>query len=328
MQSHAQSLHTPCLSRLISRRQMLTATGFVLAGAGLAGSVPSHAAPPGKGRAVKNGRIKQSVAQWCFETSPEKWKLEKTCQVARELGCHSVELLTADALPTVKQAGLTCAIVQITTDPDPPFLKGFNNPAYWPKIVKATQDAIEAAASFGCPNVICFTGYSARDVTSLKGDQIPKDEGARNCVEGFKKVVGLAEKKNVTLCLEMLNTREDSHPMKGHPGYQGDHTDYCIDIIKQVGSPRLKMLFDVYHVQVMDGDVIRRIRQLKDYIGHVHVAGNPGRGELDDKQEINFPPIMKALLEVGYSGYVGQEFIPTRNPYQSLQQAVKLCDVA
>jgi len=125
----------------------------------------------------------------------------------------------------------------------------------------------------------------------------------------------------------MLNSRENSHPMKGHPGYQGDHTDYCIDIIKRVGSPRMKLLFDIYHAQIQDGDIIRRIRQHHEYIGHVHTAGNPGRGELDDKQEINFPPIMEALLEVGYQGYVGHEFIPTRDPLAGLREAVTLCDV-
>ncbi|MGE3806337.1 MAG: TIM barrel protein, partial [Gemmataceae bacterium] len=126
--------------------------------------------------------------------------------------------------------------------------------------------------------------------------------------------------------LEMLNSRV-KEDMKGHPGYQGDHTDYCIDIIKKVGSPRLKLLFDIYHVQIMDGDIIARIKQYADYIGHVHTAGNPGRAELDDKQEINYPPIMKALVAVGYQGYVGQEFIPTRDATQGLTEAVKLCDV-
>jgi hydroxypyruvate isomerase len=310
----------------MTRRHMLVNTAaLTLTGTALLSTRSTSAAA---GKAVKNGHINQSIAQWCFELFGDKWRLDKTCQVARDLGCKSVELLTADFLPTVKNASLTCAMVQITTDPDPPFLKGFNNPAYSPKIIKATQDAIDAAAHFGFPSVICFTGYSARDVTKLKGEQIPLDEGASNCVEAFKKVVGHAEKNNVTLCLEMLNSREASHPMKGHPGYQGDHTDYCIDIIKRVGSPRLKLLFDVYHVQIMDGDVIRRLHQNKEYIGHIHVAGNPGRGELDDKQEINYPPIMRALLDIGYTGYVGQEFIPTRDPFQGLTQAVTLCDVA
>jgi hydroxypyruvate isomerase len=115
--------------------------------------------------------------------------------------------------------------------------------------------------------------------------------------------------------------------MKGHPGYQGDHTDYCIDIIKQVGSPRLQLLFDIYHVEIMDGDVIRRMRQHKEHIGHVHTAGNPGRCELDDKQEINYRPIMKALADLGYAGYVGQEFIPTRDPLAGLKEAVAVCTV-
>lgn len=312
----------------ISRRRMLTRTAaLAAAGSGVFGLAKPSTAAVFRRRAVRNGHIQQSVAQWCFESFGGKWKLEKTCAVARELGCKSVELLTKEHLPTVQAAGLICAMTQINMDPDPPFLRGFNNPAHWPKLVQATQDAIDAAAQFGSPNVICFTGYSARDVTNLQGPQIPADEGARNCVEGLKRVVGHAEKKHVTLCMEMLNSREDSHPMKGHPGYQGDHTDYCMDIIRKVGSPRLKLLFDAYHVQVMDGDLVRRIRQLKDAIGHVHVAGNPGRGELDDNQEIHYPPVMKALLEIGYAGYVGQEFIPTRDAYESLRQAVRLCDV-
>ena len=115
--------------------------------------------------------------------------------------------------------------------------------------------------------------------------------------------------------------------MKGHPGYQGNNTEYCIDIVKRVGSPRMKLLFDIYHVQIMDGDIIRRIHEHKDYIGHIHVAGNPGRGELDDKQEINFKPVMQALVDIGYQGYVGHEYIPTRNPMMGLREAVALCDV-
>lgn len=279
------------------------------------------------GLAVRKGRIKQSIVPWCFELFGEKWSTERICQVAKELGCLSVELTMPENYPTLKKYGLTCAIGQINMNPDPPFLKGFNNPDHWPRVIKATTDCIDAAAAFGCPSVICFTGYSARNPSDPKSKHISPEKGAKNCVEGFKKVVGHAEKKGVTLCLEMLNSRETSHPMKGHPGYQGDHVDYCIDILKRVSSPRLKLLFDIYHVQIMDGDIIRRIRQLKEYIGHVHTAGNPGRGELDAKQEINFPPIMQALLEIGYQGYVGQEFIPNRDPMQGLREAVALCDV-
>ena len=283
--------------------------------------------PDTGGPAVVKGRIRQSIVQWCFESFGEKWNVERTCQVAKALGCLSVELMDTSHFPTLKKYGLTCAIAPVDLNPDPPFLRGFNNPDHWPHVIKATREAIDAAAAFGTPNVICFTGYSAKDPARANGPRLSNEEGAQNCVEGFKKVLGYAEQKKVTLCLEMLNSREDSHPMKGHPGYQGDHTDYCIDILKQVSSPRLKLLFDVYHVQIMDGDVIRRIHQHKDYIGHVHTAGNPGRGELDDHQEINYPPVMQALLDIRYQGYVGQEFIPTRDPFEGLREAVSLCDV-
>lgn len=218
----------------------------------------------------------------------------------------------------MKENGLRCAIGSIDMSPEPPFARGFNNPKYQQRVIKATRDAIDACAEYGFDRVITFTGMR---------EDIPDDVGASNCVDGYKKVVGYAEKKGVTLCLEMLNSRDTSHPMKGHPGYQGDHTEYCIDIIKRVGSPNLKLLFDIYHVQIMDGDIIRRIRRHKEYLGHIHTAGNPGRGELDEHQEIAYRPIMEALVEVGYQGFVGQEFIPTRDPLVGLRQAVSLCDV-
>jgi hydroxypyruvate isomerase len=267
------------------------------------------------GKRTRNGRIKQSLVHWCY--APH-FDTPRMIQVAKQLGCGSIELLPAKDYPLLKESGLECAIGTIDMSPDPPFVKGFNNPKYREKVLKATRHAINACAEFGYKNVICFTGMA---------DGIPPDVGASNCVEGFKQIISHAEKKNVTLCLEMLNTRESSHPMKGHPGYQGDHTDYCVDIIKRVGSPKMKLLFDIYHVQIMDGDLIRRIRQLGDMIGHIHTAGNPGRGELDERQEIAYKPVMEALIEVGYKGYVGQEFIPTRDALAGLEQAVALCDV-
>jgi hydroxypyruvate isomerase len=312
----------------ISRRHALRrSAGLAALGVAALARPTSLRAAEAKGPAATKGRIKQSIVPWCYQMFGEKWSMDRVCQVAKELGCGSVELVGADDFPTLKKYGLTCAIVQINMNPDPPFLKGFNNPDYWPKVLKATEEAIDAAAAFGAPNVICFTGYSARNPADPKSRQISPEKGAKNCVESLKKIIAHAEKKNITLCMEMLNSRETTHPMKGHPGYQGDHVDYCIDICKRVGSPRMKLLFDVYHVQVQDGDVIRRLHQNKDFIGHVHVAGNPGRGELDQKQEINFPPIMQALLDIGYNGYVGQEFIPTRDPFQGLHEAVTLCDV-
>ncbi|MEI6784641.1 MAG: TIM barrel protein [Verrucomicrobiota bacterium] len=308
----------------ITRRSLLKGAAALAAASALVGrrALAADAAP-----AATKGRIKHSIVKWCFETAGSKWDIEQMCEVAKQLGCVGVELTSVSDYAVLKRHGLTCAIAQIDMNPAPPFLYGFNNPANWPRVIKATTEAIDAAAVAGVPSVICFTGYSALDPKEPKGGHLSLEQGAKNCVEGFKKVIDHAERKEINLCLEMLNSREDTHPMKGHPGYQGDHTDYCIDIIKRVGSPRMKLLLDIYHVQVQDGDIIRRIRQFHPYIGHVHTAGNPGRGELDNKQEINFPPIMEALVAVGYKGYVGHEFIPTRDALQGLREAVTLCDV-
>lgn len=308
----------------MSRRELLR-NAAALAAAGSMSGPRIHAAEAAP--AATKGRVKHSIVKWCFETAGSKWSIEQMCAVAKQLGCVSIELTTVSDYAVLKRHGLTCAIAQIVMDPDPPFLLGFNNPAHWPRVIQATTEAIDAAATAGVPSVICFTGFSALDPKDPKSRHLSPERGAKNCIEGFKKVIGHAERKGINLCLEMLNTRENTHPMKGHPGYQGDHIDYCIDIIKRVESPQMKLLFDIYHAQIQDGDIIRRIRQHHPYIGHVHTAGNPGRAELDNKQEINFPPIMEALIEVGYKGYVGHEFIPTRDALEGLREAVALCDV-
>ena len=260
-------------------------------------------------KAVIKGRVRQSIVHWCFS---KYWDIEKTCQIAKQLGIPSIELVNPKDWPTLKKHGLTCAIAS-----SHPFDKGMNNPTYQPMCVEKLRAAIDASSEFGCPSVITFTGFR---------ENIPDDVGLKNCVKAFKEIVGYAEQKKVTLCLEMLNSRVNEE-MKGHPGYQGDHTDYCIEIIKQVGSPRFKLLFDIYHVQIMDGDIISRVRQYHEYIGHYHTAGNPGRRELDAKQEINYPPILEEIVKTGYPGFVGQEFIPTRDPLEGLTEAARLCDV-
>lgn len=304
----------PRRSVSLDRRMLLgAAAGAVVGAAGL--TRPLQADKQRKGAAVKNGRIKQSIVHWCFA---KHWTVEQTAKIAQQLGVQSIELVAPEHFGLLKKYKLDCAIAGIDMSPDPPFVKGMNNPKHRDKVLHATRVAIDACHEHGFRRVISFTGMR---------DGIPDDVGAKNCVESFKQVIGYAEKKGVTLCLEMLNTRDATHPMKGHPGYQGDNTEYCIDIIKKVGSPHLKLLFDIYHVQIMDGDVIRRIGQHKEFIAHVHTAGNPGRGELNDQQEINYPPIMRALLKAGYDGYVGQEFIPTGDPLAGLKQAVALCDV-
>jgi sugar phosphate isomerase/epimerase len=276
-------------------------------------------------RAVKHGRIKQSLTYWCLNVD-WNWDIERVCTTAKDLGCQSVELVPPELWPTLRKHGLQTALAP-NGMPDPPFQKGVNNPKYHDEVITRTKHTIDLASDFGAPNVIAFTGFKWRDAEDPKSGEIPLEEGAVNSVKALSELGKYAAGKNVTLCLEHLNTRDQTHPMKGHPGYQGDDIDYVADIVKRVQSTHVKLLFDIYHVEVMNGDVIRRIRQYHDIIGHVHTAGNPGRNELDDHQEINYPAVMRALLEVGYTGYVGQEFIPTRDPIVGLTQAVSLCDV-
>ncbi len=281
---------------------------------------------PSIGTAVNHGRIRQSLAYWCLNAEPWHWDMERICSTAVGLGCQSVELVPPELWPTLRKHGLTCALAH-NGMPDPVFQKGLNNARYHEEVINRTKLAIDQAADFGVPNVIAFTGYKWRDATDPTSGEISLADGAANCVKALSELGDYARKKNVTLCLEHLNTRETADPMKGHPGYQGDDIDYCADIVKQTNSNHVRLLFDIYHVQIMNGDVIRRLRQHHGLIGHVHTAGNPGRGELNDQQEINFPAILRTLLNIGYRGYVGHEFIPTRQPLLGLAQAVSLCDV-
>ncbi len=289
----------------LSRRDMLRCTAAGMALVGTHGLKSRSHAQTG---AIK-GRLKQSIVYWCFE---KYWDIEKTCRIAQQLGCKSVELVEPKHWPTLKQHDLVCALAVSHR-----FDKGMNNPKYQEMCLSKMRQVIDDCAEFGFPNVITFTGLA---------EDIPPDEGAGNCVTGYKKVIGYAEKKKVNICLEILNSRVPIE-MVGVPGYQGDHTDYCMEIVKKVGSPRMKLLFDVFHVQIMNSDIISRIRQYKDYIGHYHTAGNPGRHELDDTQEINYRAVFEAIAATNFGGYIGHEFIPTRDPMEGLREAVALCDV-
>jgi len=272
------------------------------------------------------GRVKQSVVFWCFNARGDKWTPEKTCEVTAELGCPSVEIIGPEHWPLLKKHNLVCAIAP-NGMPGAPFMRGFNNTAFHAENLERTGKMIDACADAKFPSVISFVGYKWTNPEDPKSAAITTDDAFANCVKGLKELAKHAEKKGVTVCVEHLNTRDSSDPMKGHPGYQGDDLDFVASIIRKVGSPRIKLLFDIYHVQLMHGDIIRRIEQNKDIIGHVHTAGVPGRGELDENQEVNYPAVMKKLIDIGYAGYVGQEFIPTRDPLVGLKQAVKLCDV-
>ncbi|MFW6171779.1 MAG: hydroxypyruvate isomerase family protein [Planctomycetota bacterium] len=311
----------------VTRRTLLHRAAGLAAGAAAAGpSAFCNAATQAGQTPIKHGRVKQSMAFWCFNVGGKKWTIQQQVQVARRLGCQSIELLDPEHFPVLLENNLVCAITN-NGMPGQPFVKGLNNLDHHEEIIARTRKRIDANAEAGFPNVIAFNGFKWRDPTDPQSGEIPPEEGAKNCVEGLKKLASQAERKNVTVCVEMLNTRDDSHPMKGHPGYQGDDMDYVADIIKKVGSPHVKILFDIYHLQIMNGDIIRRIQQYSELIGHVHTAGNPGRCELDEDQEINYPACMRALVKAGYDGYVGHEFIPTRDPMDGLIQAVTQCDV-
>jgi hydroxypyruvate isomerase len=248
---------------------------------------------------------------WCFNPMDPVELAKK----GKQFGLIAVEGVDAKFYPAIKELGLEISLVGSHG-----FAKGPIDTSNHAEVEKSLRSAIDTAVQFNSPSVITFTGMRVAGM---------RDETAQqNCLDCWKKVIGYAEEKKITLCLEHLNSRDDSHPMKGHPGYFGDDLELCIELIQKMDSAYFKLLFDIYHVQIMHGDVIRRIRQYHPLVGHYHTAGNPGRCELDDNQEINYPPIMRAILETGYKGFVAQEFIPTWNdPMQALEHAIGVCDV-
>jgi sugar phosphate isomerase/epimerase len=272
-------------------------------------------------------RIQQSLAYWCLNATEWQWDIDRICRAAVRLKCRSVELAPPELWPVIARYGLQNALA-LNGMPDPVFAKGLNNPRYHEEVFAATKHVIDQASDAGVPNVIAFTGYKWWDAEDPVSGEISLREGIANTVMGMRELAKYAASRHVTIVLEHLNTRDSSHPMKGHPGYQGDDIDICAEIVRQVDSDHAKLLFDIYHVAIMHGDVIRRLHQYAKWIGHIHTAGVPGRGELDGRQEIHYPGVMRALLEIGYTGYVGQEFIPTRDPDVGLAQAVALCDVS
>lgn len=254
------------------------------------------------------GRIRQSVMGWCFNPMPPL----ELAQLSKQLGLVAIEGIDAAAYPAVKQLGLDISLVGSHG-----FGTGPVDPNNHSAVEQALRKGIELAVEFNSPNVITFTGMRVPGM---------RDESAKqNCLDCWQRVIDYAQEKKITLCLEHLNSRDNSHPMKGHPGYFGDDVDLCIELIEKMDSPNFKLLFDIYHVQIMHGDVIRRIGELHPHIAHYHTAGNPGRCEIDQHQELNYPPILEAIAETGYQGFVAHEFIPTwDDPAQSLRHAAEL----
>lgn len=254
----------------------------------------------------KRRQFRHSVSRWCFS----KYSLDELIEICKSLGIDSIELLHADEYKQVKKSGLECAIANgsplgIT--------KGFNNPELHQQLLQDYARLIPEAAANGVRQVICFSGNR---------NGISDDQGIEYCLKGLEKVVKLAEENNITLVMELLNSKID------HYDYQCDHTNWGVQLAKRLGSSNFRLLYDIYHMQIMEGDVIRTIKENHEYICHYHTAGVPGRNEINATQELNYPAIMNAIAGTGFKGFVGQEFVPAGNdPVKSLKEAIELCNV-
>ena len=305
------------MNQRMSRRSALGKIGGstvgLAAAAGLANQL--NAAEPADRPKLK-GNIHHSVSAWCYgglwsagKNKPAKMTFEDFCRECASMGLESVELLGAAEWPAVTKAGLTCAMCN---GPDSiPY--GWNRVEHHDDLLGKFEKAIPQVAEAGFPNIITFSG-------NRKG--MSDEEGLENCVKGLKRLAPIAEKHKVTVCMELLNSK------RSHKDYMCDHTAWGVEVCKRVGSERLKLLYDIFHMQIMEGDMIDTIRENHQYIGHYHTGGVPGRNEIDDTQEIYYPAVMKAIVATGYKGFVGQEFVPKRgDALASLKQCVLICDV-
>ncbi len=283
-------------SPLLSRRSALQAAGATA----LAAAVPAvHSESPAK----PNGNLKQSVCRWCYG----RMKLEELAAAVKPIGYQSIELLLPEEHQVVKKFGLTCALLGGAD-----IAKGMNRKEYHERTLKRLRAHIEYAAAEQIPGVLVMSGNR---------NGLDDAEGLKTCAEGLKQILGFAEEKKVTVLMEGLNSKVD------HKDYMYDRTAWGLELWKSLGSPRFKLLYDIYHMQIMEGDVIRTIARHNQAIGHYHTGGNPGRHEIDDTQELNYPAIARAIVKTKFDGYLAQEFIPAREPVASLRQAFHICDV-
>jgi hydroxypyruvate isomerase len=286
----------------ISRRQAVSAMAGIAAAATIAPDAHAFAREDNSRRA---GRIKQSVSRWCYGAIA----LEDLCTASKKIGLSAIDLLDEKDWSTPKQFGLTCAMANgFGTIP-----KGFNRPDNHDKLVADAERMIPLAAAAGVPNIVCFSGNRAG---------LSDGEGIANCIAGLKRITATAERVGVTLCLELLNSKVDHHD------YQADHTAWGVEVVKGVGSPRLKLLYDIYHMQIMEGDVVHTIRSYATHIAHYHTGGVPGRNEIDDTQELNYRRVAQAIADSGFTGFLAHEFVPKNSsPLISLERAFAICDV-
>ncbi len=254
----------------------------------------------------RKGRIRQSVSRWCYEQIP----LDEFCAQAARMGLQAIDLLKPEEFEVPRRYGLVCSMGYAGGGEIDKALNRVENHA---DIERSFRKYIPLAAKAGVPNVVTFSGNR---------DGMSDDEGARNTIAGLNRVKRIAEDHGVMICLELLNSKID------HPDYMADHTAWGVRVVESVDSPCVKLLYDIYHMQIMEGDLIRTIQQNIQWIGHFHTGGVPGRNELDDTQEVKWESVMRAILATNFQGYVAHEFVPTRDPLTSLRQAVDVCDVA
>jgi hydroxypyruvate isomerase len=250
------------------------------------------------------GSFHHSVCRWCYEKIP----VDDLARAAKRIGLGSVELLDPVDWPVVQKHGLTCAMANGTTT----IPNGLNRLENHATMVPSMVERIKACADAGLPNVICFSG-------NRKG--MDDELGLEHCAIALKQIVPEAEKRKITVCMELLNSKVN------HPDYMCDHTAWGVELVKRVGSERFKLLYDIYHMQIMEGDVVATITENHPYIAHYHTGGVPGRHEIDSTQELNYAVVSKAIKETGFRGFMAQEFIPVRDPFTSLAEAVKICTV-
>ncbi|MCI4668227.1 MAG: TIM barrel protein [Bacteroidia bacterium] len=250
--------------------------------------------------------INHSVCRWCYEDIP----LEAFCEAAQDMGISSIELTTVDEWPVLQKYKLSCAMA---THKEFSLTKGFNDTSNHGLLHKQYLKLVDQAAEAGLKNVIVFSGNR---------NGLSDEDGIENCAIGLEKVLKHAQKKGITIMMELLNSKVD------HKDYQCDHTDWGVALAKKMGHENFKLLYDIYHMQIMEGDIIATIRANKDYIGHYHTGGVPGRHEINSSQELNYPAIMKAIVESGFDGFVAQEFIPTKKEkLASLREGIAICNV-
>jgi hydroxypyruvate isomerase len=279
----------------VSRRRTLG----MAAGAALAGLLPMTEAS-----SKKAGRLNQSVCQWCYGSM----SLDDLCANAAKMGIVAIDLLSEGQWETPKKHGLICSLANGPGGiPD-----GWNDPKNHDKLTEGAERLIPLVAAAGVPQMIVFSG-NRRGMSDA--------DGLKNCAQGLKGITPLAEKHGITIVMELLNSKVD------HGDYMCDHTPWGVELVQAVGSPRFKLLYDIYHMQIMEGDVIRTIQKYHDSIAHYHTGGNPGRNEIDETQELNYRRVAEAIAETGYQGHVAHEFIPKREPMKSLAQAVEICTV-